>query len=147
MAKTSYKHPVSKLLSLGEKPALADEWPNYMEMDFTRAHIPELIRLVQDYDLANSPWDENDNVPPVVYGQVHAWRTLAQLKSADAVPALLELFTHVDDNYGDWIQNEVPDALGMIGLPALKPCVEFLKNRSIDSNHRHFAGLAIVQIS
>ena len=70
-------HPVSQLLTLGETPIHGSR--NYLKMSFTREHIPDLIRLVEDEELRNLPWDEKGNVPPQVYSQVHAWRALAQL--------------------------------------------------------------------
>ena len=76
----NYTHPASQLLTLGETPIHASR--NYPKIGLTREHIPDLIRLVEDKELRNLPWDEKGNVPPQVYAQVHAWRVLAQLGAA-----------------------------------------------------------------
>jgi hypothetical protein len=144
----TYTAPVSKLLALGEEPARQDPWPDYLAMGFTREHIPELIRLMGDHQTASLPWDENDNPPDAVYGQVHAWRTLAQLDAIEAIPDLLDLFNHVDDNFSDWIQMEVPDVLGILGSPAINPCAAFLASRSINGRCcTYYAAFALVRIA
>jgi len=55
---------VSQLLTLGETDIHASR--NYLKTGFTREHIPDLIRLVEDKELRNLPWDEKGNVPPQV---------------------------------------------------------------------------------
>jgi len=143
----TYTAPVSKLLTLGEESASQDPWPDYLAMGFTREHIPELIRLMGDHQTASLPWDENDNPPAAVYGQVHAWRTLAQLGAVEAIPDLLDLFNHVEGDFSDWIQLEIPDVLGILGSPAIEPCAAFLASRSTNGHCRTYAAFALVRVA
>lgn len=92
MTEHNYTEPVSKLLSLGH-PDNRDNWLDYQSLGVTRADIPELIRLLKDKDLRwmESPDDlEEDEDLTEWYGQIHAWRALAQLKAEEAIPALLD---------------------------------------------------------
>jgi hypothetical protein len=110
----NYNPPVGRLITLGEIP-FGKEWPDYRSHGIGPEHIPELIRLVQDKELVLKP-EEN----PEVYAQVHAWRVLGQLRAEAAVEPLLEILSeqeHID--WDDWITEEVPKVLGMIGPPAL----------------------------
>jgi len=66
----TYPPPVDKLLTLGE--TRIHDQRNYLKMGFTHAHIPDLMRLVEDWELSDRLWDENGNVPSQVYAQVHA---------------------------------------------------------------------------
>jgi hypothetical protein len=66
----NYSHPVSQLITQG-KTQIHDS-PDYLKMGFTHEHIPDLIRLVEDRELSDLPWDEKGIAPPQVYAQVHA---------------------------------------------------------------------------
>lgn len=136
MNNENYPHPVSLLLALGETPV--HEMPDYLSMGFTRAHIPDLLRLVEDDVLRDLPWDEQENVPPQVYAQVHAWRALAQMGAVEAIPALIGLLHFVDDDDDDYVGEEIPIMLGKLGAPAIQPCREYLA----DQNHNEFARIS-----
>jgi hypothetical protein len=129
-------HLVSQLLTLGETDIHASR--DYLKMCFTREHIPDLIRLVEDKELRNLPWDEKGNVPPQVYAQVHAWRALAQLGAVEAIPSFIALLHYIDDDDDDYIGEEIPVMLGKLGAPAIDPCREYLA----DSSHSTFARVA-----
>lgn len=146
MEKHTYTDPVAKLLALGKQYGVTGARPDYLEMGFSRAHIPELIRLVQDFELANLPWDENEQESDAVYGQMHAWRTLTQLQATEAIPAMLNLLQSLDDNFDDYISTEVPRALGMMGEAALIPSYELLKNQLHGANARIHAASTIAEI-
>ena len=143
----TYIAPVAQLLTLGSKYNLKVAWPNYLQMGFTREHIPELIRLMLDFELANLPWDENEQEPDVVYGQIHAWRTLTQLQATEAIPAMLNLFHSLDDNFDDYISVEVPRALGILGEAALIPSYELLMDQSQSTNVRIHAISVVTEIA
>lgn len=142
----TYTDPVAKLLTLGSKYDLKVSWPNYLKMGFTSEHIPELIHLVQDFELANLPWDEDEQESDAVYGQMHAWRTLIQLQATEAIPVMLNLFHSLDDNFDDYISTEVPRALGMLGEAALTPSYELLKDQARSTTARIHAASTVAEI-
>jgi hypothetical protein len=82
-------------------------------MGFTGEHVPELIRMATDLDLADSEEDTAE-----MYGGIHAWRTLGLLRAEAAIGPLIELLGDTDD---DWVQDEFPDVMGMIGPAAIEP--------------------------
>jgi hypothetical protein len=137
-------HLVSQLLTLGETDIHASR--NYLKMGFTREHIPDLIRQVNDKELRNLPWDEKGNVPPQVYAQVHAWRVLAQLGAVEAIPSFIALFHYIDDDDDDYIGEEIPVMLGKLGAPAIDPCREYLADSSHSTFARVAAGYALSEV-
>lgn len=139
-----YPEPVAKLLTLGESE-IHDE-DDYLKMGFTRADIPELIRLVEDEELRSLPWGENGEVPPEVYAQVHAWRMLGQLEAVEAIPALIRQLRWIDIDQDDYVGEEIPVVLGKIGAAAIQPCREALADRSKHEFERIAAGAALAEI-
>jgi hypothetical protein len=137
-------HLVSQLLTLGETDIHASR--DYLKMGFTREHIPDLIRLVEDKELRNLPWDEKGNVPPQVYAQVHAWRALAQLGAVEAIPSFIALLHYIDDDDDDYIGEEIPVMLGKLGAPAIDPCREYLADSSHSTFARVAAGYALSEV-
>jgi hypothetical protein len=129
MIEHTYTEPVSKLLALGRPDN--GGWRDYRKMGFTRADIPELIRLVEDEELrwAEKPDDisEGEDLSEW-YGQIHAWRALAQLKAEGAIPALLSILHEIDDYGDDWYGEESFKVFPMIGPAAIRPLAEYLAN-------------------
>ncbi len=114
---TEYTPPVSGLLKLGE-PAHLGRAIDYAALGFGPAHIPELIRLLNDNELAFG-----DSDTPEVFAQVHAWRVLGQLRASEAVEPLLDLLAKQEgDEWNDWAMDEVPGVLAQIG-PSIIPLV------------------------
>lgn len=127
MIEHTYTEPVSKLLTLG-RPANGG-WHNYLKMGFTSEHIPELIRLVEDKELRwmESPADlPEDGDITEWYGQIYAWRALAQLKAEEAIPALLSILQEIDIYQDDWYGEESFEVFPMIGPAAIRPLAEYL---------------------
>src|SRR5690349_3596905 len=137
-------HLVSQLLTLGETDIHASR--DYLKMGFTREHIPDLIRLVDDKELRNSPWDEKGNVPPQVYAQVHAWRVLAQLGAVEAIPSFIALLHYIDEDDDDYIGEEIPIMLGKLGVTGIDSCREYLADSSHSTFARVAAGYALSEI-
>ena len=141
MIEHTYTEPVSKLLLLGRPNG--EEWLNYIKMGFTREHIPELIRLLEDKDLR---WMEKpDDMPDAKdedltewYGQIHAWRALAQLKAEEAIPALLNILQEIDEYGDDWYGEDSFEVFPMIGPAAIRPLAEYLA----DTEHGTWARVA-----
>lgn len=129
MIEHTYTEPVSKLLTLGRPDNRG--WRDYLKMGITRADIPELIRLVEDKDLR---WMETpDDLPKdgdltEWYGQIHAWRVLAQLKAEEAMPALLNILHEIDEYGDDWYGEDSIEVFPMIGTSAIRPLAEYLIN-------------------
>lgn len=138
-----YLQPIAQLLTLGET-RMHDE-RDYLKMGFTVEHIPDLIRLVEDEDLRDMPWDDDGHVPPQVYAQVHAWRTLAQLNAAEAVPAFIGLLHFIDED-DDFVGEEIPKMLGKLGAPAIDPCRDYLTDMNNNLFSRVGAGHALAEI-
>lgn len=116
-----YAPPVAHLLTVGD-PREQGEWPDYPTIfDITLAHVPDLIRMMQDEGLnwADSESDE-------VWAPLHAWRTLAQLRAETAVDAIINTFYTIDDWDQDWQQNEYPTVMAMIGPPAIPALKAYL---------------------
>jgi hypothetical protein len=118
MTDTIYKYApsVSELLSLGD-PRQRPGWVDYPVLGLTEAHVPELIRMVQDEDLhwANSESDE-------VWAPLHAWRALGALRAEAAIEPLVALLPRIDEYDNDWVMEDLPDVFERIGeaaVPAL----------------------------
>jgi len=140
----NYTEPVLQLLTLGETDLHDDR--DYLKMGFTPEHIPELIRLVEDEVLRNAPV-ENGEDQPQAYAQVHAWRALAQLGAAEAVPVFLGLMQRIDDEEDDFVDEEIPVMLGKLGAPAIEPCRDYLADRENGPYARAASALALAEIS
>jgi hypothetical protein len=123
--KQTYHDPVAGLMRLGEVDSGRD-WRDYLALGFTEQHVPELCRMILDEDLF---WADSDS--DEVWSAVHAWRTLAKLKSEEAIPCLIELLGRVDAYDDDWTAEDLPVVFGHLGQAALKPLEAFL----VDTSH------------
>ena len=74
------------------------------------------MRLAEDEDLTE--W----------YGQIHAWRVLAQLKAEEAIPALLNNLQEIDEFDDEWYGEDSFEVFPMIGPAAIHPLAEYLAN-------------------
>ncbi len=125
-----YTHPTKQLLVYGDCREVGnhfDEWPNYLELGFTKEHIPELIQMATDEDLN---WDDSESLE--VWAPAHAWRTLGQLRAEEAIEPLLVLLHRADDDddYDEWISEELPYVYGMIGAKAIPVLAKYLADKS-----------------
>jgi HEAT repeat protein len=116
----NYAPPVSELLSLGD-PRQRPGWVDYLALGLTEAHVPELIRMVQDEDLnwADSESDE-------VWAPLHAWRALGALRAEAAIEPLLTLLPRIDEYDDDWVMEDLPDVFERIGQAAVPALGIFL---------------------
>src|SRR3954447_20881997 len=125
---TSYSSPVSQLLTFGDIRELR-EWPNYLDLDLGPEHVPELIEMATDEELN---WADSESLE--VWAPIHAWRTLGQLRAEAAVEPLLSLFEDLEDS--DWVLEELPEVLGMIGSAALPALTTYIADVSFDEDAR-----------
>jgi hypothetical protein len=129
---TSYPPPIDKLLTLGDARTMR-KWPDYRMYGLGPEHIPDLIRMVTDEDLNTA---QSDSLQ--VWAPLHAWRALGQLRAESAVEPLTSLFHFVDDRHDDWVREEVPEVLGMIGPAAVSVVAAYLS----DATHGMWARVA-----
>lgn len=122
-----YTAPVDQLLSLGTPGDIWDLWADYLALGFTLEHVPELIRMAADPALNESEGSVD------VWAPLHAWRTLGQLRADAAAQPLVDLLAKVDD---DWIQDDLPQALGMIGGATIAVVRDLLANGEADLTPR-----------
>jgi hypothetical protein len=117
-AANSYASPVNRLLSLGEPRR--NESRDYAALGLFADAVPELIRMATDEALNDGPQKSK-----LVWAPVHAWRALGQLRAPEAIAPLLTLFQRADDS-DDWVMSDLPEALALIGAPAIEPIASFL---------------------
>ncbi|MBN1453719.1 MAG: DUF1186 domain-containing protein [Anaerolineales bacterium] len=130
-----FSEPVLALISLGEKAARNSQWPDYSELGITSDHISELIRIIERIE---EFWlDEDVGNAAESYAPIHAWRALGQLKAEQAIPSLVKLVIWNEDEDADWIMEDIPDAMGMIG-PA---CIPPLRDHLIDPHKLTWASV------
>jgi hypothetical protein len=111
--------PVQELFLLGEDAARGRNWPDYFAYGITSEHIPELLRIVRHIQ---SFWYDDD-YDDQGYTPIHAWRALGQLQAREAINTLIFLAHENEEYNSDWIGEEIPVVMGMIGprsIPALR---------------------------
>ena len=120
MDEQTYGPPVDQLLTLvGDVESMSQPWMDYpTRFGLTAEHVPDLLRILADPVLLdlNYELDEDD---PRLWAVVHAWRALGQLRAEAAIEPLLALMITLEDS--DWLTEEGPDVLGMIGPAAIAP--------------------------
>jgi hypothetical protein len=115
-----YTPPVSALLVIGN-PA-DPEWPNYpLQYELRASDIPELLRMALDEDL-----NQADSESTEVFAPLHAWRALGQLGAVEAAAPLLGLLRRIDVDDDDWVGEDLPLALALIGPAAIPPLAQYL---------------------
>ena len=120
----TYAPPVSTLLTLG-RPEDKEDRADYKPYGIGPGHIPELIRLMQDEE-----FDHLDE--PEVYAPIHAWRALGQLRAEAAIEPMLDVIATnaaKDEDWSDWVIEEVPVMLALIGPVAIHATVRRLERR------------------
>ena len=138
----SYIDPIAKLLDYGgfEIRHGDQSWPNYLELGFSEADIPELIRMMTDNDLHNAKMDSLE-----VWAPLHAWRTLGQLHAVEAAEPMVRLFDRV--HHDDWLARELPKAFSLIGPAAISAITDFMADSAVDPYRRICAPDCLVRIA
>jgi len=136
-APETYPAPLDRLHALGldesEQPASVD----YRAIGIGPDDIPALIRIATDARY-------NTATLPVAWAPLHASHALGALQATEAIEPLVSLLDEAPEN--DWILEDVPRALGLIGgtaVPALAPYIAE-PNHSIWS--RIAAGSALMEV-
>lgn len=141
-----YSEPVARLLQLGRPE---EPWLDYLVLGITPGDLPELLRLVQDNELRYL--EPPDNLPEETellewYGQIHAWRALAQLKAEEAIQALLGILVQIDYDEDDWLSSDIDRVFGMIGPAAIEPLANYLADETNPLYARSTAGSSLAEI-
>jgi hypothetical protein len=138
----SYTDPVAKLLTYSgvDERSPKEQWPDYRERGLTKEHIPDLIRMATDLDLHNLRRES-----PEVWAPLHAWRALAQLRAVEAVNPLVLLFEQLKDD--DWLPEELPTVLSMIGPGAIPTLERFLADDGIEEIGRISVPACLVRMA
>lgn len=121
-----YAPPLVPLLTLGELDAVGTvrpAWPDYpTRFDLTAEHVPALIEIAMA--------DTTHVDYPHYWAPVHAWRAIGQLGAVEAVEPLTALLANADEDYDDYLLEEVPIVLGMLGDEMVPLALELLDDRS-----------------
>ena len=126
-----YTDPVARLLNyggLGDR-RIDERWPNYLELGFTDEHVPDLIRMTNDNDLNTAKQDS-----PEVWAPLHAWRTLGQLRSVEAIRPLVRLFESLPGD--DWLASDLRTVFSLIGPASIPALTEFLGDSAVGESSR-----------
>lgn len=110
----TYTPPVQALFSLSElewSDRRVPSWHDYRALGLGAEHGPEIARVLRDAAVLK---DSSGNW---TWTLVHAWRAAGQLRLAEAVPQLVDIVRRLWDD--DWVTEELPVVLGLIGPPAL----------------------------
>lgn len=123
---------VESLRTRGEA-SRSREWldgvPDYVaEYSLTAEHLPALIGLA-------TQWVEDEPDEAAVYGPVHAWRALGQLRAIEAVQPLLDVQDELDARCDEWYLEEFRYVFGLAGPDAIEPLTAYLS----DGSHGEFA--------
>ncbi len=140
-APQQYTLPVSLLLTVGDARNLS-QWPDYpAAYGLTRAHIPDLIRMMQDEGLN---WADSDS--DEVWAPIHAWRALGQLRAESAIDAIIDTFYTIDEGELTWQQEEYPTVMAMIGPAAIPALTTYLADENNGVWSLIVAGESLVKI-
>ncbi len=115
-----YQPPLDALLTLGDVTAEELE-RRRNELGIGQEHVPELIRMLRDRELATAMGDT-----PEAWAPMHALHILADLDLSAHVEELVPL---LDVDF-DMVSDELIEMLGSVGEPAIAPLQTYLADRS-----------------
>ncbi|HST57478.1 MAG TPA: hypothetical protein VLK84_02245, partial [Longimicrobium sp.] len=119
---------MNQLLSLGETEG--GEWLDYRSLGLSDAHVPVLIEMLLDERIAWAAWTKGEDETPY-WTHVHVWRALGQLGDEAAIEPLLRRLAL--ERESDFANEDIPEALGMIGPAALGPVRDALPGAAGDA--------------
>ncbi len=90
-------------------------WLKYETLGVGKEHIPDLIDIINLFD---DFWEQGPD-SPLSWTPMHAWRALGQLQAAEALPAMISLLQRLDEQDIVRIQEDLPKAIALIGVPAI----------------------------
>jgi hypothetical protein len=141
MSSAKYTNPLNQLLQLGNPDAIPD-WSAYLQLGIAAAQIADLSQMAVDLDLFRSEEDFEFWAP------IHAWRALAILGGPEAVEALMNAFHQLsdDEDFWDWIGEELPAAIGRVGVSALPALAQSLADVELTDYTRENVVNGIIEV-
>ena len=138
----SYEPPVDQLLRIGDLRH-PGEWHDYLGLGLGPEHIADLIRMAGDDDLNMA-----DSESTEVWAPIHAWRALGALRAEPAIPTLVGILADQDDDdFNDWITEELPKIFGRIGPAAIPELSALLEREDEGEYARTDAATALTEIA
>jgi hypothetical protein len=125
----AYPPPLDRLFQFGNARDMLDwhegqrDYP--AELGLTGEHVPQLIAIAQSWTDEEAWSDDEQDVAR--WAPVHAWRTLGQLRAAQAVAPLVEMLNVLEAGGDDWSLEEFPYVFGLIGEEAFEALDRFLR--------------------
>lgn len=115
-----YPPPLEQLNALQVDESARPASVEYRALGIEQKDVPALIRILADrrYDTA---------FMPAAWAPLHAWRALGELRAVEAVEPMVALFDRYDDD--DWVLEDVPRALALIGAPAIPALARHMAER------------------
>lgn len=115
------------LFEIGEASG-SRTWPDYLKYGFDEHDVPALLALVADESLNNADTESKE-----VWVPLHAWCTLGQIGSDEAIMPLIALFEQFVED--DWAVSEIPYVMGRIGETAIGALADYFNQ----PQHQEFA--------
>jgi hypothetical protein len=136
------------LAAFGEPPDQEPAaWPRYVQATGVgAADVPVLLELMAAWaDPDHFEGRDRDDVG--VFAPVHAWRTLAQLGAQELIPAALDLLEPLLDLEDDWLAEDLPDLVLVLGADAIAPLLDYVDDTAREDQIRGIACAALVEIT
>jgi hypothetical protein len=141
-----YEPPVSKLLTLGERPLRGPRPFDYSSHGINESHLVELARMSRDASLNEAASNTLE-----VWAPIHAMRALIQIgteATIEPLACLLEYDADADyDEIDDWPLEEIPRAFGQMGAAAAPRCLQLLRDQSKHIHSRLAAAVALEKMA
>jgi hypothetical protein len=141
MSTTKYTNPLNQLLQLGNPDAIPD-WSAYLKLGITASQTADLSQMAVDLDLFRSEKDFEFWAP------IHAWQALATLGGPAAIAALMNALHQLsdDEDFWDWVGEELPAAIGRVGVSALPALAQSLADEHLTDYTRENVVNGIIEV-
>jgi Protein of unknown function (DUF1186) len=128
MSNNKYSEPLQFLFTLPEDPFDYEDY-DFLALGITTEHIPELAKLVLDEQFyLEDPEDEE-----WLYPHLFAYRALAQLKTEEAIDAIIQgILCWTDSDWFEWFSMPMSKILGEIGELAVPALGRLLQSKAAD---------------
>jgi hypothetical protein len=118
---SKYTAPVDALLNQGDARESMRHWPDYRALGLTEDHVPELLAISLDDELAGRQDDSG-------WAPIHARRALGQLQAVETLETLFHFLTLQENEDDDWLFEELPRVAALCGEASIPHLSSFLAN-------------------